>query len=162
MQVIILNADFTYLNVVNWKKAVKLIINQKAVVIKESDKQLVNYEKTFKLKIPSVLKLVNMVCSVYHNKVPYSKKSILTRDQYICQYCGSKKGMTIDHIIPSSRGGKTSFLNCVACCTVCNVKKDNKTPEEAHMKLTRAPHEPTVAEFLMHKTNALDVLYFIN
>jgi 5-methylcytosine-specific restriction endonuclease McrA len=77
-----------------------------------------------------------------------SRREILRRDQYQCQYCGSKKHLTIDHIIPRCKGGKHSWENVVIACSACNSRKGDKTPEQVGMKLKsqpKAPIHPTVA-----------------
>lgn len=78
-------------------------------------------------------------------KVKYSRRNIFHRDDNTCQYCGEeypRKELTVDHIIPRSRGGKNTFTNIVAACKTCNSRKANKTPEEAGMKLIKPPHTP--------------------
>jgi 5-methylcytosine-specific restriction endonuclease McrA len=68
----------------------------------------------------------------------------LKRDENTCAYCGTKKNITIDHILPRSRGGKNEWLNLVACCTSCNRFKNDRTPEEADMMLNKTPYEPKI------------------
>jgi 5-methylcytosine-specific restriction endonuclease McrA len=102
-----------------------------------------------------------MVKNVYRNKVPYSRRNVYIRDQYTCQYCGTKRDLSIDHIIPSSRGGKTNFKNCVTSCVKCNTTKGNRTPEEASMKLNRLPYVPTIMEFLSLKMKNTGVYGFL-
>ena len=92
---------------------------------------------------------------IYKNRVPYTKKNIIIRDDYECCYCGSHKNLTIDHVIPESRGGKTNFENCVAACFPCNNKKNNRTPREANMFMKKKPHAPTISEFFMLKMKNL-------
>jgi 5-methylcytosine-specific restriction endonuclease McrA len=76
--------------------------------------------------------------------VRLNRKRIYKRDNNQCVYCGIEKNLTIDHIIPRSRGGKNSWINLVTCCSSCNLKKANKTPEEANMKMRYRVYEPTV------------------
>jgi 5-methylcytosine-specific restriction endonuclease McrA len=158
---VVLNADYTFLGIVNWKRAVKLLVKEKAVVLKESDRPLRASIELVK-NIPLVMRLTYMVNNVYRAKVPYSRKNVLIRDGHTCQYCGSKDDITIDHILPRSRRGKSTFLNCVASCKECNIhKKQDKTPEECGMKLRKAPHEPTIIEFLTIKMKNLGVHTFL-
>ena len=161
MHTVVLNADYTYLNTVPWQRAVKLLVKEKAEVLKEADRQVRNFENTFVLKIPLVMRLVSMVKTVYSNKVPFSRKNVYVRDHYKCQYCGSKNRLSIDHVIPSSRGGKSNFDNCVTCCITCNLKKDNRTPAEANMYLLRQPHEPNIVEFLTNKMKNTGVYKYL-
>ncbi len=151
--VILLNSDYTFLNTISWKKAIILLCKEKVEVIKATSKIIENSEKTWKIVIPEVLRLVKLVKTVYKNKVPYSHKNVFVRDMYTCQYCSRKmKKLTIDHIIPKSKGGnKRSFLNCVASCFDCNNKKRNRTPKEARMKLIKKPKHPNIIEFILMK-----------
>ena len=81
----------------------------------------------------------------------------MVRDGYTCMYCGARDKLTIDHMLPSSRGGKTSFENCVTACQPCNNRKGNKTTSEARMFPSRQPHCPTISEFFRIKMRALGV-----
>ena len=158
---VVLNADYSFLGIVDWKRAVKLFVNKKAEVLKESDKPLLGTLDTMK-NVPLIMRLVYLVNNVYRAKVPYSRKKVLVRDNYTCQYCGSKEDITIDHVLPRSRGGKSTFLNCVASCKECNIhRKQDKTPEECGMKLRKTPHEPTIIEFLTIKMKSLGVHTFL-
>jgi 5-methylcytosine-specific restriction endonuclease McrA len=147
-QVIILNSDYSFLNVVSWKKAVKLMVKGKAEVVKYSNKMIHNAEKTVEMLIPKVLRIIKLIRCVYKNKVPFSKRNVLVRDGFVCMYCGSEeRRLTIDHIIPKSKGGKSNFENCVASCKPCNNKKNDRTPREAGMTLIKQPSVPTIMEF---------------
>ena len=158
---IILNADYTFLNVVSWKRAICLMVKGKAEALKYSERIIKNAEETCIMQIPSVLKLVKLIRHLYRNRVPFSKKNIFVRDEHACVYCGNKEALTVDHIIPTSRGGKSTFENCVTACRECNHKKGNKTPSEAHMFMRKQPYAPTISEFIsmrMTKLNIADML----
>ncbi len=147
---IVLNGDFSYLCTVSWKRAINLVLAEKVKVLKYSNHVINCVEKAF--KAPAVVALIKVVRMVYRHKVPYSKKNVLARDQHKCAYCGTKsKTLTIDHIIPRSRGGKTDFDNCVACCKKCNDLKAARTPREASMTLLKRPFQPTISEFMRLK-----------
>lgn len=161
MNTVVLNADYTYLNTVPWQRAIKLLVNEKAEVLKEADRQISNCDKSYQFKLPLVLKLVQLVKTVYRNKVPYSRKNVFIRDDHTCQYCGTHDNLSIDHIVPSSKGGKSSFINCVACCVKCNLNKGDRTLPEVHMNLKRRPHEPTIIEFLTYKMKHTGVYSFL-
>ena len=162
MQTVVLNADYTYLNTVPWKRALKLIIKEKAEVLQETDHQVYNFERTFIFKIPLVLRLVDLVKTVYRNKIPFSRKNVFIRDGFRCQYCGgSPQVLSLDHVFPVSRGGKSNFLNCVTSCITCNVKKGDKTLEEAHMRLVKQPYEPSIAELLNYKMRNTGIYKFL-
>lgn len=102
----------------------------------------------FKFECPEVIVLANYT-DVPQRAIHYSKHSVLRRDHYCCAYCGEqfdKDVLTIDHVIPRSQGGKTSWENCVACCKPCNHHKADRTPEQAGMKLKVVPHRPSWLE----------------
>jgi 5-methylcytosine-specific restriction endonuclease McrA len=78
--------------------------------------------------------------------VVFSRKNLFKRDKYTCMFCGRQPGpseLTIDHVMPKSRGGKSTWENCVLACVSCNMKKANKTPDEAKMKLRKVPKKPS-------------------
>lgn len=107
--------------------------------------------------------------SLPQNEVIFSRQNLFLRDQFTCQYCGkllkNTKERTIDHVIPKSRGGKTVWTNVVLCCKKCNLKKGNRTPEEAGLKLLKLPRTPRwqaliLEEFPKHKKDKWKV--FLN
>ncbi len=155
-RVIILNGDYTYLNTVNWKRAICLLIKGKTEVLKYADEVLKLVDGSI-MKVPAVMKLIKVIRMIYRNKVPYSKRNIMVRDNHECAYCGSNRDLTIDHIIPASRGGKSSFDNCVTACKSCNHKKGNRTPNEAHMFLRQRAYSPTISEFIRIKMKQLGI-----
>jgi len=125
--VLVLNQDFNPINIANARKAIKLLIKRKAEFISE--------------KVIRLLNFIYLPISRIRNSKP-SRKSIHSRDGNKCVYCNSKENLTLDHIIPSSRGGGNEWTNLVSCCISCNTKKGNKTPEEANMKMLRKPTVP--------------------
>jgi 5-methylcytosine-specific restriction endonuclease McrA len=147
---VVLNGDYSFLNTINWKRAVCLVVSGKTEVIKYSDKVLRTVNGEF-MKLPLVIKLIKIIRSIYKSHVPFTKKNVMVRDRYLCTYCKSNKELTIDHVIPVSRGGKTSFENCTTACKPCNNKKGNRTPREAKMFLKQQPHAPTISEFFRIK-----------
>jgi 5-methylcytosine-specific restriction endonuclease McrA len=155
---VVLNGDFTFLNLVHWRRAVKLCYQGKSEVIKASDKTLRGVNGSIIMNLPLVIRLIKVVRMVYKNRVPYSKKNVMIRDGYKCMYCGSNtRKLTIDHVIPTSKGGKTNFDNCVAACRPCNNYKDSRRPSEADMYLIRQPHTPTINEFFMLRCKQLKI-----
>lgn len=147
--VIVLNQDYQFLNKVSWQKAICLIYKGKAEILRHTKKVVRNAERTIEILIPKVLRLLKLVRAIYKQKVPFSRKNVMVRDGFMCQYCGvTGKRLTIDHVIPKSRGGKTVFENCVSACKDCNSRKSNKTPREAKMFFRKQPQAPTIMEFL--------------
>jgi len=157
-KVILLNSDYSFINVIDWKRAVRLMVKGKADVVEASGRVIRNAERTIELLIPKVLRLIKLVRSIYKAKVPFSKKNVMIRDGLACAYCGkTDQKLTIDHIIPKSRGGGSTFENCVASCKPCNNKKNNRTPSEAKMYLKKKPFQPTIMEFFIIKMKRLGV-----
>jgi len=154
---IVLNTDYTFLNVVSWRRAVCLIVKKKVEVLKYTDKTISNAEKTITMKIPAVIKLIKAIRALYRNKVPFSKRNVMVRDNFTCVYCGSKESLTIDHVLPVSRGGKSNFENCVTACKKCNSTKGNHTPSEVHMFLRKKPYAPTISEFIRMRMEKLGI-----
>ena len=154
-QCVLLNADYSFLNVVNWKRAMCLIAKEKVQVLKYSDR-IIRSAEGIVMKVPVVMKLITLVRAVYRSRVPFSKRNVHIRDGFKCAYCGDDTGrLTIDHIIPRSRKGKTNFENCVSCCKKCNTRKGDRTPTEANMFLKVRPYQPTISEFLRLKIGRL-------
>ena len=157
---IVLNGDFTFLNTVSWRRAIRLVMTGKTEVLKYTDRVL-HCSDGKEIPIPLVVRLIKVIRMIYKNRVPYSKRNVMVRDEYTCAYCGATQNLTIDHIIPSSRGGKTTFENCVTACQPCNNKKGNRTPSESHMFLRKQPHPPTISEFFRIKMKQLGVDDFL-
>jgi 5-methylcytosine-specific restriction endonuclease McrA len=105
---------------------------------------------TLKIPVPEVIVLKGYD-GVPVRRVSFSRRNIYKRDNHMCQYCGSKRPseeLSIDHVVPRSRGGTMSWTNCVLACLECNVKKGNRTLEESGMRLVRQPVKPDWAPYL--------------
>ncbi|CAH8360789.1 unnamed protein product [Eruca vesicaria subsp. sativa] len=139
---LVLDISYRPVNVVCWKRAICLEYMDKADVLEYYD-QTVN-SPTGSFYIPAVLRVPHLLQVVKRRRVKnsLSRKNILLRDDYTCQYCSSRENLTIDHVIPISRGGEWTWQNLVAACSRCNSKKGHKTVEEARMKLLKTPKEP--------------------
>ena len=99
-----------------------------------------------------MLRLIKLIRTIYRAGVAFTKRNVLVRDGFRCAYCGSPRDrLSIDHIIPRSRGGRTTFENCVTACKACNLKKGGRTPSEAGMYLRVKAFQPTISEFLRLK-----------
>lgn len=155
--VIILNADYSFLNVVTWKKAFALIEKGKVEILKYGKKFI--HDASGKIrKIPVVMRLIKLIRTIYRTKVPFSKKNVMVRDGYKCVYCGKTKvRFTIDHVVPKYKGGKSSFENCVTACKDCNSKKGHMTCSEAKMWPKTKLISPTISEFLRMKIKSLGI-----
>jgi 5-methylcytosine-specific restriction endonuclease McrA len=160
---IVLNADYSFLNIISWRRAVALMSKGKVEVLKYSDRVI----KTIKgeiMKIPMVLKLVHLVRTIYKTKVPFSKKNIMVRDDFACVYCGrdnAEAHLTIDHVLPKSKGGKSTWENCVTSCKPCNARKGNRTCAESRMFIKKRPWAPTISEFVKQKVKALGLEHML-
>ncbi len=141
--VLLLNATFEPLNIINWKRAIKLLFLEKVEVVKESDYEVHSVSRS--MRVPSIVRLVRFI-GFSKKEVKFSRENIYARDRFQCQYCGNRytpQGLTYDHIIPRSRGGKTEWSNIVTCCIACNRLKGGKTPEEAGLHLRKKPSKPS-------------------
>ena len=157
MQCVLLNADYSFLNIVDWRRAICLMVKNKVEVVSYSDR-IIKGAEGFVMKVPAVIKLIKFIRAIYRTKVNFSKRNILTRDGFKCAYCGTRtRDLTLDHIIPKSRGGKSTFENCVACCKACNHKKGRHTPSETNMYLKIKPYQPTISEFFRIKIRNLGI-----
>jgi 5-methylcytosine-specific restriction endonuclease McrA len=160
-RVIILNSDYTYINMVSWQKAFKIMAKGKASVVKYSDK-VIQVAENLTMRIPAVMKLMKIVRIIYKNKVPFSKRNVMIRDNFHCVYCGVEGvKFTIDHVKPKSKGGKSTFENCVTSCKPCNLKKGDKLCSEIKMYPRTNLTAPTISEFLMLKMKSLGIDKFI-
>jgi hypothetical protein len=140
-KVLVLNADYSPLNVTSVFKGFNLVNRGKAEILKTSDKPLSTGFKTFAR--PLIIRLLNYV-RYRAGKLKINRQRLFKRDNFQCTYCGTKKNLTIDHIIPKSRGGGNTWQNLITCCSSCNRYKDDRTPEEANMKMLFNPYEPSI------------------
>jgi 5-methylcytosine-specific restriction endonuclease McrA len=139
----VLNVTYEPLSVVPVPRAIHLLMVQRAELIEASD--TVIRSERLQLPVPQVIRLLHYVRVPHNLPLPLSRRALLLRDDFTCQYCGAQPGrenLTIDHVVPRSRGGRTEWENVVAACGACNRKKGNRTPEEAGMRLLHKPHRP--------------------
>ena len=126
-QILVLNNSYEPINITNWKRAIVLLLKEKAQALSNRVIRLVNYIRIPFVKISS--------------QAP-SRALIYKRDNNKCQYCGATRSLTIDHVIPRCRGGQDTWENLVVACSSCNVKKGSKLLENINMKLARKPFAP--------------------
>ncbi len=137
-QVLVLNASYEPLNITTWRRATVLMLKGKAESLEEDS----NHKLRHDTLLPTVIRLRQFV-RVPYREIPLTRKNILQRDNNCCQYCGyTGKELSIDHVIPRSRGGTDDWLNVITACLRCNVMKSNQTPQEAGMTITRQPFKP--------------------
>lgn len=136
-KVLVLNASYEPLNITSWRRAVVLLLKGKAEQLEHNGKFV--YAD---FPLPSVIRLRQYV-RVPYTDIALTRKNLLHRDGHSCQYCGyTGDELTLDHVVPRSRGGQDSWENMVIACMRCNVRKGNHTPKEAAMPLRKQPHKP--------------------
>jgi 5-methylcytosine-specific restriction endonuclease McrA len=148
VDVLVLNASFQPLQILNMRKVLKLVVKGTVEVIKHVDGKTIS-SSHLEYPLPSVVRLHRYVN--YHPKpAPFSKRNVLIRDKFTCQYCGVVSGqkMTIDHVVPTSKGGLNTWENTVACCGPCNAKKDDQSLKVSGMTLKKLPRKPTPYLFM--------------
>ena len=141
--VLVLNATYEPLSVVSVRRAVLLLLKEKAEIVEAAEAEL--RSEHVSMPMPLVIRLVYYVRIPHRLSLPVTRRTVLARDHYTCQYCGrqpSRKDLTVDHIVPRSRGGHTAWENVVTACQRCNGRKGNRTPEEAGMSLLSPPVRP--------------------
>jgi 5-methylcytosine-specific restriction endonuclease McrA len=145
-KVLILNQDYSALTICSVQKAFILVyLNKAELVIEANDRLLRTVSTTYPM--PSIIRLFKYVNLPYKG-VMLSRQNILKRDGYRCQYCLHTEDLTLDHVIPKSRGGRSSWDNLVTACKRCNSKKGDFTPAEAGMPLQQSPYKPSFIVFL--------------
>ena len=150
-QTLVLNASYEPLNITSWRRAVILMIKGKAESLEEDQSYVINSGHN----LPTVIRLR------YYVKVPFrevalTRKNILLRDNNSCQYCNHRgSDLSIDHVLPRSRGGTDHWENVTTACLRCNVQKGNRTTEESNMPLTRKPYR-TLSNLNFEATMQID------
>lgn len=147
---LVLNAAYEPIHLVSWEKAMCLVFTSKAEVLAEYNSMIRSVSQIFRM--PSVVRLKKYVRTFKQTmNARCTRRNVLTRDRHSCQYCSiicNVANITIDHVLPRSRGGKTTWDNVVAACHPCNRKKADRTPQEAQMPLSRSPRKPTWVDLL--------------
>jgi 5-methylcytosine-specific restriction endonuclease McrA len=145
--VLVLNQNYEPLNVCAARRAFILVDRGKAEVVEHGDGAL--RSASFAFPLPSVIRMVYLIRRP-RPQVRLTRREVFQRDRYTCQYCGKQaRDLTLDHVIPRHRGGKHTWENLVAACTVCNHRKAGRTPAEARMKLLRQPERPHVSHYYL-------------
>jgi 5-methylcytosine-specific restriction endonuclease McrA len=140
-KILVLNYSYEPLQFCNAKRALIMVLSGRAEGLEVDGYQVKSPNATYPL--PTVIRVLKMVRKKKGKSISFSKKNILKRDNFTCQYCGEKPQiLTIDHIIPKSRGGETTWNNVVVACKPCNLKKSNKTLDESGLVLAKKPIKP--------------------
>ncbi|WP_145265031.1 HNH endonuclease [Calycomorphotria hydatis] len=157
---LVLNRNWQPVGVASVARSLVMLFNETARVVDPTDYQLYSWEdwarlepedgepvvKTvrFEIRVPEVITLTKYD-RLHRRTVPFTRRNLFRRDQFTCQYCGAKPGsteLTIDHVLPKSKGGKTSWENCVLACVRCNHRKADRMPGEHGFKLHHKPKQP--------------------
>jgi 5-methylcytosine-specific restriction endonuclease McrA len=141
--VLVLNSTHLPINITSWKRAMLLLYKGKATGVKYNG-CMINGQ----FRLPEIIQLLSYV-PVPYTDVVLSRKNLFLRDNHTCQYCGRTHAtLTIDHIMPRSRGGEDCWSNMVVCCARCNCKKGDRTLDEAGMRLKGSPYRPSSTLYL--------------
>ncbi|RMD89729.1 MAG: HNH endonuclease [Calditrichaeota bacterium] len=152
-QVLVLNSSYEPIHICGVERAIIMIV--KGVARSEENTPYVMRSPSTEIPVPAVIRLIHYVNIPYRKKA-FSKRHIYLRDNYTCQYCGkvgSPDELTLDHILPQSRGGKSVWENLVTSCKRCNTMKGDQTPKEAGLKLLNRP-KPLSSHFYLHLVRA--------
>ncbi len=152
-QTLVLNATYEPLGVVAERRALILVLNQRATMV-ESSGEVLHYSGG-EVFLPSVVKLNKFIRIPYRHSVPLSRRALFARDHGRCVYCGAAAA-SIDHVIPRSRGGEHSWENVVSACHRCNHQKADKTLKEIGWRLRTVPREPVGAAWRILGTGRPD------
>jgi 5-methylcytosine-specific restriction endonuclease McrA len=145
-RVLVLNLDHSPVAVVSPQKAIVLLLLEKANCLSTYGLlEIRTVSRSF--EYPAVIRL-NDYKNIPYRGVLLNRLNLFRRDGGECQYCGSRRHLTVDHVIPRSKGGKTSWTNLVTACNRCNVNKGDKTPEQAGLILKKEPFKPSLSYFL--------------
>ena len=151
--VLVLNQDYSPLTICSVHRAFLLVFLEKAEllnIVEELQLRTISQSYPF----PSVIK-INRYVTMPYKGVVLSRHNIFRRDSHKCQYCGTSKELTLDHLIPKSKGGKSTWTNLVTACKKCNARKGDDSPEQVGMKLKNTPMKPSYISFLRSANGVL-------
>lgn len=150
MRVLVLNMDYSPINITSLRRGFALVFKGKAEIIIRDESNPINTYKN-QYERPSVIRLLKYVSRPFI-KVHLNRQNVFKRDGHKCVYCGSVDNLTIDHLIPKSRGGQNSWSNLITSCNLCNVRKGDKDLEiflsEYGLGLTHKPFKPSHTYFM--------------
>ncbi len=142
---LVLNADYrplSYypLSLWSWQDAIKAVFLERVNIVSEYDFAV--HSPRIEMRLPSVVCLKTYVRPTRHPA--FTRFNVFLRDRFECQYCGAREDLTFDHLVPRSRGGRTTWNNVITACAPCNLKKSDKSFREARMHPRQTPYEPSV------------------
>ena len=136
---LVLNATYEPLSVVPGRRAIVLVLDEKADVVHDTGNRV--HSEHLTVPIPSVIRLRYFVKVPYGRRAALNRRAVFARDRHLCQYCG-ERAESLDHVVPRSRGGEHSWENVVAACRPCNMRKRDRLLAETSMRLARHPQPP--------------------
>ena len=144
---LVLNADYrplSYypLSLWSWQDSIKSVFLDRVSIVNYYDRII--RSPSFSMKLPSVIALKSYIRPQANPN--FTRFNVFLRDKFSCQYCGDKKDLTFDHLLPKSKGGKTDWENVVTACSICNVKKGGRLYQKSEMNLSKKPYQPTMED----------------
>jgi 5-methylcytosine-specific restriction endonuclease McrA len=144
---LVLNADFrplSYfpLSLWSWQDAIKAVFLERVNILEQYERTV--HSPSFEMRLPSVVSLKTYIKPA--RNPAFTRFNVFLRDRFECQYCGAGDDLTFDHVIPRSRGGKTTWDNVVTACAPCNLLKGGKLARQTGMYPRQPPHRPTITE----------------
>lgn len=150
IRVLVLNYDFSPISVCSVQRAFLLVFMEKAEMLADAKENLLHtVNDTYPM--PVVIRLRRFI-NIPYKGVLLTRQNIFKRDGYTCQYCGTHKDLTLDHVVPRSKKGKSTWSNLVTACKRCNARKGNYSPEAAGLRLRTKPVRPSYMDFLRHNS----------
>ena len=146
VKVLVLNTTYEPLNVCSLRRALVLMLKEKAEIVEESPRTIHSERRDF--AAPHVIRLRSYVSVPRAASKRISRRAVFARDRFRCQYCGSQKHLTVDHVVPRSKGGPDSWENVVTSCAPCNRKKGDRLLPAGDLALTRKPRPPEPFSFV--------------
>ena len=157
MKVLVLNMDYSPINITTIQRGFKLVFKGKAEIVTHEEKNPIKTERK-SYRRPTVIRLLRYITLPFR-KINLNRQNIYRRDGHKCIYCGSKNNLTLDHVTPKCKGGGNTWKNLVTCCGSCNVKKGDKLVDdfltENNLKMKHQPFKPTYLYFI-EKINNLN------
>jgi 5-methylcytosine-specific restriction endonuclease McrA len=150
---LLLNASFEPLCVVPVRRAVVLVLKEKAEIVSRHRDELHSARAT--IPVPTVIRLVHYVRVPFRTRVPLSRRAVFARDGHRCQYC-DRAAENIDHVVPRSRGGEHAWENVVASCRACNARKEDRLLAETELRLRRRPVAPHAHLWIVATAGSID------
>lgn len=151
---LLINADYQPIRLIGWERAISLVLERKAEIIENYAGRVIR-SVTQVFDFPAVVRLLKYKKTKL--RVRFNRYNVMARDNFTCAYCGIRpwketrpnyEALTLDHIVPRSKGGKTTWLNIITACIDCNRNKADKSLREARMTLRKEPHAPTSMDIL--------------